>query len=258
MSTAPVICFGQQPCGFFPRRYLYAKIQTARRLQSQLGGEIVYFFHDADHDPRETKTTLRHRMLGDATDFNFDFQNKVQKKYSPLYLKRLSETWQSSVSRALPEFVDARLVEVFTQTTAHTAADFCLEMYHRMGLLEGIRVARSSDPGFRRAACHISDFFVDVPYEGEIVRARYTDGQLKLHKGGNSFVTLPATDFTSEQISPARDTRLRWMQSVIHCTHYVCGASEKLYLHQDDAPEIQYVERDPIDLASEAYVEFAS
>ena len=31
--SGPVICFGQQPCGFFPRRFLYAKFQTARRLQ---------------------------------------------------------------------------------------------------------------------------------------------------------------------------------------------------------------------------------
>jgi len=37
MSTAPVICFGQQPCGFFPKRFLVAKILTARRLQSELG-----------------------------------------------------------------------------------------------------------------------------------------------------------------------------------------------------------------------------
>ena len=42
MSAAPVICFGQQPCGFFPRRFLYAKFQTARRLQAELGGEIVF------------------------------------------------------------------------------------------------------------------------------------------------------------------------------------------------------------------------
>ena len=28
MTMAPLICFGQQPCGFFPRRYLVAKIQT--------------------------------------------------------------------------------------------------------------------------------------------------------------------------------------------------------------------------------------
>ena len=57
----PVICFGQQPCGFFPRRFLYAKFETARRLQAEQGGEIVFFFHDSDHDPRETQTILRHR-----------------------------------------------------------------------------------------------------------------------------------------------------------------------------------------------------
>ena len=45
-------------------------------------------------------------------------------------------------------------------------------MYRRMGLLDGIRVVRSSDPAFRRAACEVEEFFVDVPYEGEIVRAR--------------------------------------------------------------------------------------
>ena len=47
-----------------------------------------------------------------------------------------------------------------------------------MGLLEGIRVVRSSDPAFRRAACDVDDYFVDVPYEGEVVRARFVDGAL--------------------------------------------------------------------------------
>jgi hypothetical protein len=126
-------------------------------------------------------------------------------------------------------------------------------MYQRMGLLEGIRIARSSDPKFRCAACEIQDFFVDIPYEGEIVRARYVDGALKLHKGGDSFIMLPDTPFGIEQISPTRDTRLRWMQSVIRCTHYVAGASEKHYLQRDDAPEIVYIERDPIELAEEAF-----
>ena len=65
-------------------------------------------------------------------------------------------------------------------------------MYRRMGLLDGVRVVRSSDPAFRRAACDVADFFVDVPYEGEIVRARLVDGALKLHEGGDAFVTLPA------------------------------------------------------------------
>ncbi len=246
MST-PVICFGQQPCGFFPRRYLFAKIQTARRLQAEIGGEIVYFCHDSDHDPRETKTTLRHRMLGDVVHFNFEFENKIQKKYTPLYLKRVSSGWQQWMARILPEYVDSTSVVVFEQTSAITVADFCLEMYRRLGLLEGIRIARSSDPDFRRAACELSEFFVDVPYSGEIVRARLMDGELKLHKGGDSFITLPPTPFNRDQISPARDSRLRWMQSVIHCTHYVAGASEKFYLRKEDAPEITYVERDPIE-----------
>jgi hypothetical protein len=51
MSAGPIICFGQQPCGFFPRRFLFAKMQTARRLQQEIGGEIVFFYHDSDHDP---------------------------------------------------------------------------------------------------------------------------------------------------------------------------------------------------------------
>jgi hypothetical protein len=64
MSGEPVIAFGQQPCGFFPRRFLVAKIRTARRLRAQIGGRVVYFCHDSDHDPRETRTIVRHRATG--------------------------------------------------------------------------------------------------------------------------------------------------------------------------------------------------
>src|SRR5476649_1448213 len=87
--SAPVICFGQQPCGFFPRRFLAAKFFTARRLQAELGGEIVFFCHDSDHDPRETQTILRHRKTGEPQTLNFTFANKVQRKWSPLFLKRI-------------------------------------------------------------------------------------------------------------------------------------------------------------------------
>jgi hypothetical protein len=66
-------------------------------------------------------------------------------------------------------------------------------------------------------------------------------------------VTLPPVSFTKEQISPARDTRLRWMQSVVNCTHYVSGASEQDYLNSADTPEITFVKRDPIDRPDEAY-----
>jgi hypothetical protein len=261
--TAPIICFGQQPCGFFPKRFLFAKIQTARRLQSEIGGEIVFFCHDSDHDPRETQTILRHRKTNEPAMLNFAFANKIQRKFSPLRLKKIPAGWQEKTSLQLPNYVERRLIEIFKNTAAGYVADFCLEMYRSMGLLDGIRVVRSSDPAVRCAACDVPEFFVDVPFEGEIVRARFNAGTpeagaLVLHEGGNSFITLPLTDFTKEQISPTRDTRLRWMQSVVHCTHYIAGAGEQAYLHPEEAPEINFVSRETIDRSDEAYTEIGN
>jgi hypothetical protein len=253
--SQPVICFGQQPCGFFPRRFLAAKIFTARRLQAELGGEIVFFCHDSDHDHRETQTTLRNRRSGDAHTLNFAFENKVQRKFSPLFAKRVPAGWRDNVARQLPLYVEAPWVEAFKQVASANVADFCLEMYGRMGLLEGIRLVRSGDAAFRRAACDVEEFFVDVPYQGETVRARFVDGALQLHEGGSSFLALPHVSFDKSQVSPARDSRLRWMQSVLHCTHYVAGAGEQAYLRRQDAPEITFVNRDPIDHSDEAYCE---
>ncbi|MEO7413547.1 MAG: hypothetical protein ABIZ81_09325 [Opitutaceae bacterium] len=255
MSSLPIICFGQQPCGFFPRRFLFAKFQTARRLQQEIGGEIVFFYHDSDHDCRETQTTLRHLKTGEPATLNFTFVNKIQRKFSPLYAKRIPPEWRSNTARQLPAFVNPRWVEAFKSIAAEDVADFCLEMYRTMGLLEGIRVVRSSDPAFRRAACDITDFFVDVPHAGEVVRARLLDGALKLHEGGDCYTTLPPAEFKKEQISPTRDSRLRWMQSVINCTHYVSGAGEQAYLNKADAPEIVFVTRDQIERSDEAYTD---
>ena len=251
----PLICFGQQPCGFFPRRFFFAKIQTARRLQAELGGEIVYFCHDSDHDPRETQTILRQRKTGEPVLLNFTFENKIQRKFSPLYLKRVPAGWREHTARQLPVCLAPPAVEAFRSNPATTVADFCLEMYRRMGLLEGIRVVRSSDPTVRRAACDVAEFFVDVGYEGEIVRARFAGDAFRLHEGGDAFIDLPAAAFTREQVSPTRDTRLRWMQSVVHCTHYVSGASEQAYLHTEEAPDITFINRDPIDHSDEAYTD---
>jgi hypothetical protein len=253
--SSPRICFGQQPCGFFPRRYLYAKIVTARRLQAEIGGEIIFFCHDSDHDPRETQTILRHRKTGEPAALNFAFANRLQRKWSPLFLKRVPPDWAVSTARQLPAYVDARGAEAFKQVTAATAADFCLEMYRRMGLLEGVTVVRSSDPDLRRRACEVADFFVDVPHEGETVRARFAAGALRLHQGGESYLTLPPLAFTKEQVSPARDTRLSWMQSVVHCTHYIAGLGEQAYLRRADAPEIAFINRDPIDRPDEAHTD---
>jgi hypothetical protein len=251
--TGPVIGFGQQPCGFFPRRFLAAKIFTARRLQAELGGEIVFFYHDSDHDPRETQTTLHDRRTGEARTLNFTFENKLQRKFSPLYAKRVPAGWRDHTARQLSAYVDGCWVDAFRAVSAGNVGDFCLEMYRRMGLLEGIRVARSSDPDFRRGACEVADFFVDVPHEGEIVRARFVDGTLQLHEGGSSFLALPPVPFDKSQISPARDSRLRWMQSVLHCTHYIAGAGEQAYLRREDAPEVSFLNRDAIDRSDEAY-----
>ena len=253
--NSPVICFGQQPCGIFPRRFLYAKFVTARRLQAELGGEIVFFYHDSDHDPRETQTTVRHRKTNEPATLNFTFANKLQRKFSPLYLKRVLPDWPANTARQLGAYVDPRWIDAFKTIAAPNVADFCLAMYRAMGLLEGVRVVRSSDIAVRTAACAITEYFVDVPHQGEVVRARCLDGALKLHEGGDHYTTLPPCDYTKAQISPTRDSRLRWMQSVLHCTHYIAGAGEQAYLNQADAPEIKFVNRDPIDRSDEAYTD---
>jgi hypothetical protein len=251
--SASVICFGQQPCGFFPKRFLVAKIVTARQLQKEIGGEIVFFYHDSDHDPRETITLLRERHTGAGHSFNFHFANKIQKQFSPLFAKHLEPEWQTKVARQLPNYVAPDLVEHFKAAQGPTAADFCEDMYRRMELLEGIRIERSSNPEFRKRAAGIDDFFVDVPWEGETVRARHRDGKLLLHKGGDNYIELPPQAFDAAQISPARDTRLRWMQSVIQCTHYVAGAGEREYLNEAEAPGVTFVQRDEIADPNDAY-----
>lgn len=254
--SEPVICFGQQPCGFFPKRFLVAKIETARRLQRELGGAIVFFYHDSDHDPRETRTVLRHRTTNEPAQLNFTFENKVQRKFSPLYAKRVPAGWQEKTLAQLPNYVERPLINLFEKAQGNTVADFCLDAYSAMGLLDDIKVVRSGDPEFRKAACDIDQYFADIPYEGEVVRAKFAGDHFELHEGGDQFIKLPLTDVEKAQISPTRDSRLRWMQSVIRCTHYVSGAGEQGYMRKEDAPEIEYVTRDTIDRSEEAYVEF--
>ena len=222
---SPVICFGQQPCGFFPAGSSSPRSGRRGGLQAELGGEIVFFCHDSDHDPRETQTILRHRRTG-----------------APLHAQfRLREQAAAQVLAALPQARARRLARPHraascrpswtrrgsrpsAQIRAATVADFCLEMYRRMGLLDGIRVVRSGDPAVRRAACDVADFFVDVPYEGEIVRARCgrrrTAGCTKAAMPSS---TCRSTDSPRNRSAPPATTRLRWMQSVMHCTHYVAG-----------------------------------
>lgn len=255
----PIICFGQQPCGFFPKRYLVAKIRTARALQQEIGGKIVFFYHDSDHDYRETITVMRDRQSGEEARLNFLQENKIQKKYSPLYAKRIPAGWQEEMQRQLPRFMDESLQEVFASVQADIAADFCLEMYRALGLLKGIEVVRSGAADFREPAADLTDdFFADVSYEGEIVRARCNEGKLSLHRGGGEYIFLPEQEILKTQKNPARDQRFGWMQSVLNCTHYIAGKSEMEYLNKEAFPEVQFIEREEIEREGEAFLEFYS
>lgn len=253
--SEPVICLGQQPCGAFPNRFVFAKIKTARRLRTELGGRIVFFLHDSDHDHRETNMALTNRHTGGIERINFDVVSKTQKLYSPLYCKTIEEGWKNKTLRCLPNLVASKWVEAFKAIDTDKVTEFCLAMYERMGLLDGLEIARSSDAGFREKAIDVDDHFVDTDYKGETVRARLQKGRLHLFKGGGRTIDLGERAFGKAQISPTRDTRLRWMQSVVKCTHYVAGEGEIQYLNQDDAPEIEFIKRDGIERAGEAYVE---
>ncbi|MAM92606.1 MAG: hypothetical protein CMI15_14215 [Opitutaceae bacterium] len=234
---------------------MFAKIKTAKRLQREMGGKVVFFVHDSDHDHRETCASLVNRHTGKTERLNFEVSNKIQKLYSPLYCKTIKSGWKDKTKRCLPNLVDRELVYAFASVETDNVADFCLDLYKRMGLLEGVELQRSSDPRFREAAIDIDDYFVDTAYKGEIVRARYRDGKYGLFKGGGRYIDVEVVEVTKKMISPTRDTRLKWMQSVIRCTHYVAGAGEIQYLNQSDAPEIEFVKRDYIENSGDAYAE---
>src|SRR6202046_4848567 len=100
---------------------------TARRLQKELGGEIVFFYHDSDHDPRETRTMLRHRKTQEPALLNFTFENKNQRKFSPLYAKRIPAGWQEKTTSQLPNYIEHAQIDIFKKASAANVADFCLE-----------------------------------------------------------------------------------------------------------------------------------
>lgn len=220
-----------------------------------MGGRIVFFLHDSDHDHRETNASLVNRHTGKVERINFEVLNKVQKLYSPLYCKTIKPGWKEKTRRCLPNLVAPELVELFKSIESDNVAEFCVEMYRAMGLLEGVELVRSSDPAFRERAIDVEDYFLDTPYEGETVRARFRGDGFALFKGGGSYIDVEVGEVCKSMISPTRDTRLRWMQSVVQCTHYVAGEGEIQYLNTDDAPEIEFVKRDFIENSGDAYAE---
>lgn len=257
-KTDPVICFGQQPNGFLPKRYVYSKIKTARALQEKIGGRIVFFYHDSDADYRETITIMKDIKTGEEDRLNFLVENKIQKKYSPLYAKDIKEGWQEETARRLPRFVGKNILDIFLSVQKKKVADFCLEMYKKMGLLDGIEIVRSGDKDFRMQAEDLKEYFADVEYEGEIVRAELHDGKLRLHEGGGKYVEIGDEEKVVKvekwQKNPGRAERFAWMQSVVQCTHYVTGEGEGNYLQKDDFPEVVFVTREAISDSDYAYI----
>jgi hypothetical protein len=235
---------------------LYAKIVTARRLQKEIGGKIVFFYHDSDADYRETITLFRDPQTGEDMRLNFTQENKTQKKYSPLYTKMIPAGWKEDIARKLPRLISKELTDIFKSAQGANAADFCLDMYKKLGLLDGIRIVRSGDKDFRMKADDLdTEFYADVPYDGETVRAEMHEEKLRLHEGGGKYFTIeaPAT-IEKWQKNPGRDQRFRWMQSVLHCTHYIAGAGENAYLKKEDFPGVVFVERDAIEDSNYAYI----
>lgn len=263
MNT-PIICFGQQPAGFFPKKFLVAKISTAKKLAQEIGSDasvggpvrVVFFYHDSDADYRETITLMKDRQTGAEVRLNFTQENKIQKKFSPLYLKKISPVSKEEILKQLPRFVDKDLISIFNSVQKDHVADFCLEMYQKMGLLEGIEVIRSSDQNFRDQAGELQEtFFADIPYENEIVRAEYLGGIFRLHEGGGKYLTLPNPgEIKKTQKTPGRDQRFAWMNQVVKATHYVTGNSEYDYLKRDEFPEVKFIKRDQIDNSEFAYL----
>lgn len=231
-----------------------AKIETARQLQKNIGGDIIFFYHDSDHDYRETIITLEDTQ-GNAEKLNFEQENKIQKKYSPLYAKRIPADWKEKMTRRLPRFVDDDYVQIFASIEADNVGDFCLEMYTKLGILDGIQVIRSSDTALRSQALDLQGHhFVDVMYENETVRAEYFENQLRLHRGGGNYIQLPDVPFEKKDINPGRDERLLWMQSLVHCTHYIYGEGEKAYMNFEQTPEIEFMQRDTIEAADHTWI----
>ena len=126
-----------------------------------------FLLHDSDHDPRETQTTLRHRGTGEPRTFNFAFENKLQRKFSPLFAKRVPADWQGKMARQLPAYVDPKWVDAFKKVGSRPVSPtFAWRCTAAWGFWtdQGRPLGRPGASGGRRATSR--DCFVDVPYWG--------------------------------------------------------------------------------------------
>ncbi len=256
MTDAPVICFGQQPCGFLPRRFLFAKIQTALRLRDRIGGRIVFFYHDSDHDPRETQTILVEEKTGDEQRLNFQFANKTQKKFSPLYAKFIAPDWQTHHHPPAPQIPrpDRRSTRSNrsprptppTSASTSTAPSDSSTASKSPGPATP-PFARPPAPSTTISSTSNTKAKSSAPDDHPTTDSDSTGAATPTS-------TSPRKSGTNVRSAPPVTPASRWMQSVIHCTHYVAGAGEMDYLDTSQAPEIEFLRRDDISHASQAYL----
>lgn len=218
---------------------------------------MVFFYHDSDANWRETAISFTDKQSGKEARLNFEQENRIQKKFSPFYAKRIPQDWQKKLSRILPQYAPQNAGKLFTSIKTQNIADFCLEMYKHLGLLENITIIRSGNKEFRETAIELEgEFYADVPYQNEIVRAKYQNQRLFLHEGGEKYIYLPAPEkFEKAQKSAGRDQRFAWMQSAVNCTHYIYGEGEANYLEFKNFPEVEFVPRLKTDKPEFAWLE---
>ena len=106
MTTRPSFVLASSRADSFRGDFCTPKSRRPGGCKQEIGGEIVYFFHDSDHDPRETKTILRHRKNNEPLALNFVFDNRLQRKFSPLYLKRVLPEWHAKTAEQIRPFVE--------------------------------------------------------------------------------------------------------------------------------------------------------
>ena len=254
--SAPVICFGQQPCGFFPRRFLAAKICTARRLQARdRRGDRLFL-------PRQ-----RPRPAGDA-----DHPAPPQDRRAARPQLRLREQAPAQVVPALPQAGPAGVARAdgapasglcrpalgrgLQRVQCADVADFCLEMYRAHGAAGGHPrrpLERPGRSGARPATSRNTSSTCPTRGDGAGPVRRRRSAPAR----GRRFIPdLPRVRFEhgTNQPDPGLAAFAGCNRSS-HCTHYVTGAGEQAYLRPADAPEVTFVHRDTIERSDEAYTD---
>lgn len=227
----PIVCLSEQLSSFLPTKSLVRRIDAAKSLASRVGGKTILFIWDSWH--RGTAETV----LPGNRRISFEYYNNLQRDYTPFYLKNLDPVWWNRAKSKLDGIVPGKIINVLDNIKEDTAGNFCLKAYKKLGFLDNLEVVRSSDPEIRKKAKMFEDFYVEVSYKGEIVRARYTNRGFVLES--NPPVEIYKTDVVPGMVTPPDEKRFEWMDSIVSPSHYILGEKERV--KESDFPWISFV-----------------